>query len=148
MHAVIVDGLEEYLAGILPPSAQRGFEAHLKSCRDCNRKVTAMREVAGLVSCLKTEEAVEVPPSFVVRVMQDVAQRPVPSFWSPFGDFAFARRVVFASLLTLAVLGTVLVSRETSYAPGPPTPAAVMASGQSSPTADRMLLTLASYDEP
>jgi len=53
---------------------------------------------------------------------------------------------VFASLLTLAVLGTVLVSRETAYAPAPTTPEAVMANDQGSPTADRMLVTLAAYE--
>jgi hypothetical protein len=78
--------------------------------------------------------------------MQDVAMNPAPSLWNPFADFAFGRRVVFASLLTLAVLGTVLVSRETSYSPAPTTPEAVMANDQGSPTADRMLVTLTAYE--
>lgn len=68
------------------------------------------------------------------------------SFWSAFGDFAFGRRVVFASLLTLAVLGTVLVSREEAYAPNPTTPEAVMADSSGSPSADQMLVTLANYE--
>jgi hypothetical protein len=54
--------------------------------------------------------------------------------------------VAFASLLTLAVLGTVLVSREESYEPAPPTPEAVMAADTGSPNADQMLVTLANYE--
>jgi hypothetical protein len=78
--------------------------------------------------------------------MQAAAEHAVPSFWTAFGDFAFGRRVVFASLLTLAVLGTVLVSREAAYAPNPTTPEAVMADAAGSPNAGQMLVTLASYE--
>jgi hypothetical protein len=80
--------------------------------------------------------------------MQSVALRAASasSFWNAFGDFAFGRRVVFASLLALAVLGTVLVSRESAYAPNPTTPQAVMANAAGSPNADQMLVTLANYE--
>jgi anti-sigma factor RsiW len=146
MHAVIVHDVEEYLAGTLPPSSQRPFHAHLETCGECRREIQGMREFAGLFALLKPAGEVEPPASFVVRVMQDAAIRPVPSLWNPFADFAFGRRVAFASLLTLAVLGTVLVTRETAYAPAPTTPEAVMANDQGSPTADRMLVTLAAYE--
>jgi hypothetical protein len=53
---------------------------------------------------------------------------------------------VFAALMMLAVLGTVLVSREGSYAPSPTTPEAVMADTAGSPNADQMLVTLTSYE--
>jgi hypothetical protein len=86
--------------------------------------------------------------------MRQVAAEPVAaSFFSLFAlDGGFARRVVFASLLTLAVLGSYLVTRETNYSPGPPTPEAVMAIEQSPPNApanndrDMMLVTLTSYE--
>lgn len=146
MHAVIIDDLEEYLAGTLPPTAQRRFQAHLETCGKCRQAIQGMQEVTDLFVSLKPSGTVEPSPSFVARIMQDVAERPAPSFWSPFADFAFGRRVVFASLLTLAVLGTVLVSRETAYAPAPTTPEAVMATDQGSPSPDGMLVTLASYE--
>jgi len=146
MHAVIIEDVEEYLAGILMPSSQRRFQAHLETCGECRREIQEMQELAGLFSSLKAVGAVEPSPSFVARLMQNVAIRPVSSLWSPFADFAFGRRLVFASLLTLAVLGTVLVSRETAYAPAPTTPEAVMANDQGSPTADRMLVTLTAYE--
>jgi anti-sigma factor RsiW len=145
MHAVIIDDLEEFLAGTLPPSAHRRFQAHLETCGECSREVHGMREVSELFTSLEPAEVAEPSPGFVVQVMQDVAARPAPSFWN-FLDFAFGRRVVFASLLTLAVLGTVLVSRESAYAPAPTTPEAVMANSQDSATPSRMLVTLASYE--
>jgi anti-sigma factor RsiW len=146
MHAVIVEDIEDYLAGTLPPSSQRRFQAHLETCGACRREIQEMREFTGLFGALKLAGAVEPSPGFTARVMQDVAMRPAPSLWNPFADFAFGRRVVFASLLTLAVLGTVLVSRETAYSPAPTTPEAVMANDQGSPTADRMLVTLTAYE--
>ena len=149
MHAVIIDELENYLAGNLPPSVSRRFQAHLEHCAECSREVRSMQEVTSLVASLKSDEVVEPPPEFVARVMQDSTgptARPLSPFWSSFADFAFGRRVVFASLLTLAALGTVLVSREEAYAPAPTTPEAVMAGDLHSPTPDRMLVELASYE--
>ncbi|MGA3072815.1 MAG: zf-HC2 domain-containing protein [Bryobacteraceae bacterium] len=146
MHAVIINDLEEYLSGDLPPSALDRFQAHLETCGKCRREVEGIQESAGLLASLKPAVGVDPPPSFVAQVMQAAAEHAVPSFWTAFGDFAFGRRVVFASLLTLAVLGTVLVSREAAYAPNPTTPEAVMADAAGSPNAGQMLVTLASYE--
>jgi len=146
MHAVIIDDLEEYLSGSLPPSALNRFQAHLETCGACRWEVEEIGNVTGLFAALKPVENPEPPPEFVARLMQNVANRPAPSFWSPFGDFAFERRVVFATLLTLGVLGTVLVSRESSYAPAPPTPEAVMAGNAGTTNVDQMLATLANYE--
>jgi anti-sigma factor RsiW len=147
MHAVIIDDLEDYLSGHLPPSALRCFQAHLETCSECRREVLEIEEVTELVTFLKPPGTVVPSPSFAARVIENVVGAAAPSFWSIFGDFAFGRRMVFASLLTLAVLGTILVSRESSYTPTGTSPEAVMASGsESSPSVDRMLVTLASYE--
>ena len=145
MHAVIIDDLEGYLSGHLPPLALDRFEAHLEACGQCRREVDEIQQSAGLLACLKPAGAAAPPPSFVAQVMRTVAEWPAQSFWTVFGD-AFGRRVVFASLLMLAVLGTVLVSREQAYAPNPTTPEAVMADAAGSPNADQMLATLANYE--
>ena len=112
-----------------------------------------MQEVSSLFMTLRPVEGIAPSPGFAARVMRQVAAEPVASFWSLFSlDGGFARRVVFASLLTLAVLSSYLVTRETDYAPGPPTPEAVMAIEQapaSSPQGndrDMMLVTLTSYE--
>ncbi len=146
MHAVIIEDLEEYLAGTLPPSAERRIQAHLETCGECRQEIQGMQEVTDMFASLKSPEPVKPSAGFVARVMPDVGDRPAPSFWNPFVDFAFGRRVAFASLLTLAVLGTVLVSREAAYAPDPVSPEAVMATDQASPSPDGMLVTLASYE--
>ncbi len=146
MHAVIIDNLEQYLSGHLPLSALDRFQAHLTTCGECRREVEEIEESTGLLRSLKLARAMDPPAGFVAQVMQTVTGSPAPSYWSSLGDFAFGRRVVFASLLTLAVLGTVLVSREEAYAPNPTTPEAVMADAAGSPNADQMLATLASYE--
>ncbi len=154
MHPVIVENLEDYLADNLLPADLREFEAHLGTCPECRDEVRGMQEVSSLFATLRPTENIEPPPYFVAQVMGQVAAQPVLSFWSLFSlDPGFGRRVVFASLLTLAVLGSFLVSRESQYRPGPPTPESVMALDQGAaadaPAArdrDMMLVTLTSYE--
>jgi anti-sigma factor RsiW len=146
MHAVIIHNLEDYLSGTLPPEVERGFQRHLGSCAECRQEIQSFEGVSELVGSLKPDAAVEPSAGFVARVMQEVGLRPAPSFWGLLTDSAFGRRVVFASLVTLAVLGSVVISRETSYAPQPPTPDVVMAADQDSPSPGSMLVTLASYE--
>jgi anti-sigma factor RsiW len=157
MHSVAMESLEDYLAGSLSPAELRALEAHLGTCEDCREEVTAMREVRLLFSSLRVEEglagedAVVPSPGFYARVMQQAAeqQRRSPALAGWFGfDFAFGRRLAFACLLTLAVLGSYLVSRETDYAAGP-SPEAIMAQDHSTVSPhdrDHMLVTLTSYE--
>jgi anti-sigma factor RsiW len=145
MHQVIVESLEEYISGVLTPAAQRDFDAHLETCADCSRDVNGMLEMSGLFESLRPAEEIDAPAGFYARVLSQVSKPQAPSFWSLFSlDAAFGRRVVFASLLTLAIFGSFLVSRETGYAPGPPSPEAVMA--EHTTNRDSMLLALTSYE--
>jgi anti-sigma factor RsiW len=156
MHAVIQERLEEYMAGALPPAIQRQVADHLASCTHCQQEVSAMQEVSALFEFLKPEDTPVPSPSFAARVMAQVAAQvaaqPRPSLRNLFSlDLAFGRRVVFACLLNLAVLGSYLVTRETEYASGPPNPETIMATEQARPDPagtdrDRMLVTLASYE--
>jgi hypothetical protein len=101
---------------------------------------------------LKAEEELAPAPGFYARVMRQVGDRhAVPSFAGFFAlDFAFGRRLVFASLLTLAVLGSFLVSYEGEYPTGL-SPETVMAQ-QDSPAYDNaraqenMLATMTAYE--
>jgi anti-sigma factor RsiW len=153
MHAVIVDCLEEYLAGALEPADRRVVEEHLAGCRTCRDEIAGVREVSQLLGCLRSEEEIEAPaPGFYAGIVQRVDQRrSVPVFAGWFAlDLALGRRLVFASLMTLAVLGTYLVSREASYAGGP-SAEAVMAQEyspmfDSAPAQDQMLVTLTAYE--
>jgi len=152
MHAVVMDSLEEYLSGTLEPAVERAIEVHLSTCQACREEVRSMQDVSQLFVSFRAEEEVVPSAAFFAGVMQQVdAQRPAPSFASLFAlDFIFGRRLVFASLVMLAVLGTYLVTREVEY-PASPVPEAVMAE-QAFPTfdsapADSMLVTLTAYEQ-
>ena len=154
MHAVVVESLEEYLSGTLEPVTQREIEAHLSACGTCREELQSMQEFSSLFGSLRSAEVFDPVPGFHARVMQQVsAQKPAaaPSFASLFAlDFAFGRRLAFASLMMLAVLGSYLVSREAQY-PGGPSPEAVMAQQESpafdsAPAPDSMLVTLTAYE--
>ena len=152
MHAVVMQSLEEYLSGSLTPAAQREIDAHLKVCDTCRSELRSMQEVSELFDSLQAEEAVVPSTGFYARVMQQVDEHSAaPSLGNLLGlDVAFGRRLVFACLLTLAVLGTYLISRETAY-PAGPSPETIMAQQESpafdsAPAQDNMLVTLTAYD--
>jgi anti-sigma factor RsiW len=153
MHAVVLESLEEYLAGALTPAERKEIEAHLSTCEFCREELRSMQEVSQLLVSLRSEEALEPTPGFYARVMSQIGEQKTlaPTFASLFAlDFAFGRRLVFASLLTLAVLGSYLISRESSY-PAGPSPEAVMAQQElpafnSAPAPDNMLVTLTAYE--
>jgi anti-sigma factor RsiW len=152
MHAVVMESLEEYLSGTLKPADLRNFEAHLSNCEVCCREVAGMRQVSQWFGAFKVEEELAPSPGFYARVMRQVGHRQaVPSFAGFFAlDFAFGRRLVFASLVTLALLGSYLVSHESEYPTGL-SPEAVMAQ-QDSPAYDsaraqeNMLATMTTYE--
>jgi predicted anti-sigma-YlaC factor YlaD len=153
MHAVVMDSLEDYLSGTLEPEVEMSIEAHLRTCSSCREELRGIQDVSQLLFTFRPAETVEPPSGFYAKVMEQVrVERPAPSFASLFAlDFAFGRRLVFASLLTLAVLGTYLVSRE-SLDPIGPTPEAIMAQQESpafysAPAHDNMLVTLAAYEQ-
>jgi anti-sigma factor RsiW len=153
MHAVVMDSLEEYLAGALEPAAQRAVDAHLSTCKACHEELRSMQDVSQLFVSLRSEELFDPSPGFYACVREQVnVRKSVPTFAGLFTmDFAFGRRLVFASLLTLAVLGGYLVSSEIEYQAGP-SPEAVMAEQdsptfESAPARDNMLVTLTAYEQ-
>jgi anti-sigma factor RsiW len=152
MHAVMMDGLEEYLAGVLKPAAQREIEAHLNACETCREEIRSMQDISQLFVSLRSEEVASPAPGFYAKVMDQVGERlAVPSLTNGFGlNLAWGRRLIFASLMTLAVLGSYLAVRESGYAAGP-SPEAVMAQQEapafdSAPAQDNMLVTLTAYE--
>jgi anti-sigma factor RsiW len=148
-----MDSLEEYLSGSLKPADRQAIDAHLSICHVCREEIRGMRDVSRLFASLKSDESWEPSPVFYAGVMRQVDQQTaVPSFGGLFAlDFAFGRRLVFASLLTLAVLGGYLVSREAEY-PAGLSPEAIMAQEDSpafssAPAQDNMLVTLTAYEQ-
>jgi anti-sigma factor RsiW len=152
MHSVVMENIEEFLAGTLEPAEHRSLQAHLDGCELCREEVSAMQSVSVLFESLRTNSAVEPIPGFYARVMQKVeVTKPAPFFSGIFGlDAVFGRKLVFSSLLTLGILGGYLISRESSYTAGL-TPDAVMAQQtqaafDSAPAPDSMLVTLTNYE--
>lgn len=153
MHAVVMDSLEDYLSGLLEPAERRTVEAHLSTCDDCREAVAGMQQVSLLFGSLHSDQVIEPSARFYAGIVQQVhaQRRTAPSFAGLFAlDFAFGRRLVFASLLTLAVAGSYLVTREAG-SPGGVSPNSVMAQ-QNSPgfdsdhAPDKMLATLTAYE--
>jgi len=152
MHAAIMEDLEDYLSGSLEPAGLREFEAHLETCPACREEVGAMHDFSGMFGVLKPAEAVQPPPGFYARVVERVVQsKPAPWYAVLGWDTVFSRRLVFASLVMMAVMGSYLVTREAGVPVGP-SPEAIMAQ-QNAPAfetaraEDNMLVTLTAYEQ-
>jgi len=152
MHSEVMENLEEFLAGTLEPAEHQAVEAHLSGCELCREEIHGMQSVSLLFGSLRTEAAFEPAPGFYARVMRTAeASKPVPFFAGMFAlNGLFGRKLAFSSLLTLGILGGYLISRETSYTPGP-TPEAIMAQQtqaafDSAPAPESMLVTLTNYE--
>jgi len=144
MHQVILDRLEEYLSGC---PGSREFTAHLETCEKCRTEVREMQALSGTLAAFRAPEELAPPAGFYARVSERVDAQRRRSFWGLFSlDPGFERRVAFASLMTLAVLGSYLITRETDYSAGPPNPEVIMAQQAPTGNPDSMLATLASYE--
>ncbi len=149
MHSLIEDGLEDFLAGTVCRDRAR-IEAHLKECAQCRNEVDAMKEMSALFVTLRSDDPPVPAPGFYARVSNRIEQdRPV-SFWAGLLEPVFGKRMALASLLVLATLGTVLVSRETGEYVTGPSPEMVMAVEKDAPVSidrDQMLYTLVSHNQ-
>ena len=158
MHAVVMESLEDYLSGLLEPAERKPIEAHIAGCASCREELNGMQSVSKLLDSLRPSEMDladgdwSPSGSFYAGVVREVAARQEAQSFAGFFrmDFAFGRRLVLSSLLTLVVVGGWLVSRETGYMSGP-SPDAILAQqdqpGFNSASApDNMLVTLTSYE--
>jgi len=151
MHRAVLDRLEEYLSGSLEPAALSTVEAHLEACAACRHEVEGMRDLSQCLAALRAEEAPDPSPGFYARVAGQIGrQTAAPSFSNLF-NLAFGRRLAFASLVTLAILGSYMVMHENA-SPSGLSPEAVMAQQElpafeSGPAHDNMLVTLTAYEQ-
>lgn len=150
MHEVIQDGLEDYLGG----HARRDFQAHLDVCAECKSEVLEFQQLSGMLHEFRDVEPVEPAPGFYFRLSQTLEANRKPAFWSLFSlDGIFGRRLVFASLMTLTVMGGILISEETGDFGPTAEPDTIIASHdfsiphESGADRDRMMVTLASYEQ-
>jgi predicted anti-sigma-YlaC factor YlaD len=153
MHHEIQDGLEDFLAGTADPNGRIRIESHLRECTGCRQEVESMQEMAELFSSLRSPDPPLPAPGFYARVNRLIEQQQPAPFWAAAMEPFFGKRLALASLLVMATLGTVLVSRETDeYAVGP-SPEMILAAETdasapaTTPAIERaqMLVTLASH---
>ncbi len=146
MHQVIVDRLEDYLAGA--SNIPREFTAHLEACAECRTEVSEMQEIGAAFEALRSSDELAPAPDFYARLNILIEDQQARSFWRWFSwEPLFGRRVAFASLMALFLLGSFLVSRETEYAAGPTSPEQLIAHQEPSENPDAMLASLVGYRE-
>ena len=148
-HNIIAEEFEDHLGG----GASQAFYDHLKACPDCRTQLSEIDRVTSFMSELKSagDSAPPVPLGFYNRVAAGVREQQGSGPWDLFSNSAlFFRRVAFAALLLMAVMGGVLATRDMGE-PGADDVTVIMARHdafavhEESADRDQLLVTLASY---
>ena len=115
MHKIVLEELEKHLAG----RSSGACREHLAGCPKCRVEVDAQAGISALVRGLgpgEEERVMEPGPGFYGRVAMEIVEQQRSSVWgmlAPGGEFF--RKVAFASLLLLGVLGTYLVTSQGEF---------------------------------
>jgi predicted anti-sigma-YlaC factor YlaD len=156
MHGPVKERLEEYLGAAGPPGDRPEVDSHLRGCDTCRTELEAMADQARLMRRLRAEEDLEAASGFCARVMSAVEARQKAPVLHAFADPVFGRRLVYACLATVLVLGSYLVYTEQAAPFGNPDPVgffAANAAGDQHVGMDQqrdrevVLVSLASYRE-
>jgi hypothetical protein len=151
MHEPIKGGLEAFLRG----DGSKAFLEHLEACPKCRAEAGRFADQAAMVRLLRVDEELDPAPGFYARVMARVESQSRASFWGPLLDPMFGRRLMYASLTMVILLGTYLFTAETREAAVPPTTAAERYLVEQHPSVganpqqdrDTVLVRLATYGE-
>jgi len=114
MHEPLKGRIEDYLHG---GSHMPDVEQHLANCESCNAEAAAMKQQAEMFKLLKSTEEFEPDAAFYARVMNRIETQAKPSIWNIFGESIFAKRLAYASLTFVVLLGTYFVSSNSSDEP-------------------------------
>ena len=112
MHEPLKGRIEEYLHGGEGPLPD--VEQHLAHCPPCNAEAVEMKKLAELFKVLKTTEEIGPDAAFYARLMTRIETQAKPSIWNIFGESMFAKRLAYASLTFVVLLGTYFVSSTTN----------------------------------
>lgn len=112
MNELVKNLLEDYLSGTLTGQKKAEFEAHLKANPSEAEELALYEQSAQLLRDLRPpeEEVLEPNLGFYGRVMQRIESQRRTPFWMVFLEPAFVRRLAFASLMWLALLGGYVVT--------------------------------------
>jgi anti-sigma factor RsiW len=107
MHEPLKERIEDYLQGgkDLPD-----VERHLEQCESCRAEVIRMKKHTELLRSMKAPREWEPAPGFYGRVMNRIETQAKPSMWNLFGESMFAKRLAYASMTFVVLLGTYFVS--------------------------------------
>ena len=150
-HDIIAEEFEKHLSG----SACQAFYDHLTACSECRTEVTEMEQLTSFVAELKCmeESAPPVPLGFYNHVANGIREQQGVGMWDLFSLSAlFFRRMAFAALVVLAVMGGLLATRDES-AVGVEDATAIMArhdafaAHEESADRENLLVALVSYGQ-
>jgi predicted anti-sigma-YlaC factor YlaD len=142
--------LEEYLAG------RAGADSHFDDCKDCRSDAGEMADQARMLRLLAAAEEIEPQAGFYARLLDAIETRRNAGAWTMFADLAFARRLTYAALAVIVILGSYLVYSEREPEFHTSSPASLLAADPMGgrqvgmdPERDRemVLVSLASYRE-
>jgi predicted anti-sigma-YlaC factor YlaD len=112
MHELIGDRLEGYLEGTCGPESVREIEEHLEGCTSCRSELAIMKEHSNLLHELRPFDTVEPAPGFYARVINRVDVQRAASLWNLLLDPIFGKRLVYATLTAVLLMGTYLATTE------------------------------------
>jgi hypothetical protein len=84
----------------------------MEACEECRREVYEMQHCSALIQALRAPAETEPAPGFYSRLMDGIASQARPSPWSVFLDPYFGKRLVYATLTALLVMGTYFIATE------------------------------------
>ncbi len=128
MHRPIEDGLERYLKGGDRPEDLAEFHRHLAACTACRESVARMEQQARLLRALRPPEDVTAAPGFYARVLDRIESQRSRSGWYAFLEPALTRRIAYASLALILLLGLSMMSSDPFIELTPSSPEAILAS--------------------
>jgi len=114
MHDLLRENLEGYLSGTLDSTAELQLENHLAECAGCRLQWQAMKGTSEVLRTLHppAELDFDLPPSFYAQVADRIEREREIPFWAMLIDPSFGRRLVFACLMIMALLGAYVAAFE------------------------------------
>lgn len=156
MHDIVRDNLEEFLRLNGGSQGSAEVERHLSTCAECSEAVGHMRETSQILASLRPPDEFEPSPGFYARVISRIESESKPSVWSLLVDPVFGKRLVYAALTSVVLLGTYLVTTENNTDLNiASAPEAILSDQNSAPALtadtqrdrDAILVNLATYKE-
>lgn len=116
MDPFLKDRIEEYLSGDLTGEDLAAFEAALERDSNGAAEIAAMLESHSLFEAIRVdaEEAPVLAPGFYARVSRAIEEEKRTPFWEVFLQPFMLRRLAFAALMWMFMLGSAALFTDTT----------------------------------